>query len=302
MDLLNQLGFDAAVLHKRSSYRAHWFQNRTRLAAARDVVLTDQDVLVVPEIYGGKLSSLAGGPRIVVLNQGAYYTFAGIPLEEAAKLRDFPIEAILTVSEDSLRLLGAVFENTPIHHVRSVIDGLVFHPPAAGEGRRRLAYVTSRRSIERGHVLGALAIRGRLKGWETVAIEALSEQEVAAALRSSAIFLSFSQLDGFGLPPVEAMACGCYVVGFHGQGGQEYFDPAYSHPVPDADVLAFVRAVEDAAVAYDCDPVPLTRAGLEASKTVLERYNEAGLRDDLSAFCQSLGLEPGASAEVPTNP
>jgi glycosyl transferase family 1 len=38
-------------------------------------------------------------------------------------------------------------------------------------------------------------------------------------------FLSLSHKESFGLPPLEAMACGCIVAGFHGDGGREYMIP-----------------------------------------------------------------------------
>lgn len=39
----------------------------------------------------------------------------------------------------------------------------------------------------------------------------------------SRIFLSFSDLEGLGLPPIEAALCGNYVIGYHGGGGREYW-------------------------------------------------------------------------------
>jgi glycosyltransferase involved in cell wall biosynthesis len=38
-------------------------------------------------------------------------------------------------------------------------------------------------------------------------------------------FLSLSHKESFGLPPLEAMACGCRVAGFHSEGGREYMTP-----------------------------------------------------------------------------
>ena len=47
-------------------------------------------------------------------------------------------------------------------------------------------------------------------------------------MRLATIFLTFSNQEGFGLPPVEAMACGCLVVGYHGHGGKEFLKPEWS--------------------------------------------------------------------------
>ena len=293
VDFLNQLGFDASVLHPRGARRAWWFENDTRVASVDDVLLTSNDILVVPELYGANLDYLADQLRLVIFNQGAYHTFSGHRAEDGARFLDNRVEAILTVSEDSRRLLQLVFESTPVHCVRSVIEPSVFHPPTMHSGRRRLAYVTSRRGIERNHLLTALAIRQRLVDWDQIAIEGMTESAVAEALRGSAIFLSFSQLDGFGLPPAEAMACGCYVIGFHGQGGQEYFDPSYCHPIKDTDLHAFICAVEEAAASYDADPELFGQLGLAPSNAVLERYDIDGLKEDLLEFYRRLGVTPG---------
>ena len=55
-----------------------------------------------------------------------------------------------------------------------------------------------------------------------VCIDKVNESKVAEIMSESAIFLSTSIYEGFGLPPIEAMASGCIVVGFHGDGGMEY--------------------------------------------------------------------------------
>jgi glycosyltransferase involved in cell wall biosynthesis len=65
----------------------------------------------------------------------------------------------------------------------------------------------------------------RHRGIPWIAIDNADEAKVANLLGESAIFLATSLYEGFGLPPLEAMACGCVVVGFHGYGGLEYARP-----------------------------------------------------------------------------
>ena len=64
----------------------------------------------------------------------------------------------------------------------------------------------------------------------TASRTARSEAAVADILRESQVFLSFGHPEGFGLPPAEALACGCLVIGYHGGGGREYFGPAGAYP------------------------------------------------------------------------
>jgi len=77
------------------------------------------------------------------------------------------------------------------------------------------------------------------------------------------------------------------VVGYPGLAGREYFDPSYSTPVPEDDILAFARAVEEAIQSYVDDP-SFGKRGLVASEHILAHYNQAGLRDDLLTFFRPL--------------
>jgi glycosyltransferase involved in cell wall biosynthesis len=141
-----------------------------------------------------------------------------------------------------------------------------------------------RRHAEREQLLHIMRSRGILDGWELVPIDGRTEDETAELMRSCAIFLSFSEREGFGLPPAEAMASGCYVVGYTGNGGRDYFDPAYCSPVPECDLLAYAMAVEEAIRRFESDPESLAKTGRLASERILGQYHEAGLKADLTTL------------------
>lgn len=280
VDILNAAGFDAMIIHRKRGYRAAWFSNQTRIVAAGDIVITPRDTVVVPEFYGAAIAGWPAGPAVILFIQGAYYTFDGISVAEARAIMRDRVKAILTVSDDSMRLLRYTFEGVPVRYACSVIEGATFHPPHDPAPRRRIAYPMSRRSQERHQLLSILEFRGRVD-WELVPIAGMSEAQVADALRSCAIFLALNEREGFGLPPAEAMACGCYVIGYHGQGAEEYFDAEYCMPIPESDLLAYAQAIESATAQFDHDSGTLTERGLEASRAVLDRYSIDRLRDDL---------------------
>lgn len=291
VDLLNAAGRDAVVLHGRPGFRVGWFDNDTRVSAAGDVVLGRDDLLVVPEYYGPGLGSLPAGCRKVIFNQNAYSTFARVPLAgtgPGAPYAGVPgIEALLTVSQDNAALLRHAFPQFPVQVARVVVDERVFHP-GDGPAGRRIGYMPRRRAEEQEQLLHILRARGVLDGWELVPIDAMTEAQTAEALRGCAIFLSFSEREGFGLPPAEAMASGAYVVGFTGLAGRDFFDPAHCAPVAEADLLAFAVAVEAALDRYRTDPGALAAAGAAASKHILAQYHEDGLRSDLLGFYDGL--------------
>lgn len=293
VDCLNSMGIPAAVVHATAGFRATWFANETRVLAPAQVTLGPDDVLVIPECYGPGLGRLPEEARVVIFNQGAYHTFDRILFDTTQPGSPYAdikrIAALLTVSDDSAELLRYAFPSIPLHIVRPVVDSALFHP-AGEQPTRRIAYMTHRRTQEREQLLHLLRARGVLDGWDLAPIRGRSERETAQIMRGSAIFLGFSEREGFGLPPAEAMASGCYVIGYTGMGGREFYDPAYCTPVPDGDLLAFAHAVEQACTAYDNDPESSMKAGRTASEHILTRYSAARLSSDLRAFYATLGF------------
>ena len=53
-------------------------------------------------------------------------------------------------------------------------------------------------------------------------VDAAGEEDIATACGSSDIFISTSWWEGFGLPPLEAMACGCAVICSNSGGVNEF--------------------------------------------------------------------------------
>jgi glycosyltransferase involved in cell wall biosynthesis len=274
-------------VHGRDGFSCDWFHHDTPVAGARSVALSRNDVLVVPEWYGPGFAALPVGPRIVVFNQNAYNTFAGLDETDAtgSPYRGVPgLEAVMVVSRDNADYLRFAFPELAVIQVRNAIDPALFYPAERSPGRR-LAVMPRKRPDDARQVLRMLSTRGSLEGWEVVMIDNRSELETADLMRSCAIFLSFSEHEGFGLPPAEAMACGCYVVGFTGLAGREYFNPAFSSPIQEGDLLAFAQAIE---VATSKDPHALAERGRAASAEVLANYSPRGQRDDLLAFFTQL--------------
>ena len=267
VEVLNSAGITAVVVHHRSGFACSWFDHNTPVVGASAVTLTPNDVLVVPEVHGPDLHNLPVGPRVVIFNQGAYITFAGVrSVSPGAPYRSIPgIEAILVVSHDSTDYLRYAFPELRVERVRNAVDGNIFHPSASPPGRRIALMPRHRAAAAYAELMHLLRARGCLDSWEVVNIDGCSERETAEALRSCAIFLSFSEREGFGMPPAEAMACGCYVIGFTGLGGREFFDPAICTPVEEGNILSFAKAVERALLADEAGLRAMRQRALIAS-------------------------------------
>jgi glycosyltransferase involved in cell wall biosynthesis len=283
VDLLNEIGRSAAVMHVKPDFRCGWFENTTRIVPSTEALIRPNDVLVVPEFFGVNLQQLPPLPRKIDFNQRAYSTFEGIPFDATAAGAPYlgvpGLDSILAVSVDNVEFLRFAFPSLQVDLARQIIDPQVFHPGSSMG--RKIGFVTARRTQDRESLLHILRTRGALDGWELVPIEGRSESEVAETLRSCTFFLSFSEGEGFGLPPAEAMACGCYVIGYTGLAGRDFFDPAYCSPIPECDIPAFAQGVETALARFASDPASVTARGLAASEQILARYTVDGLRSDL---------------------
>jgi hypothetical protein len=284
VDVLNAAGVPAAIVHRRPGFACTWFEHSTRIVPAAEVVAGPRDVLAVPEIYGTSILVLPRGVRQVIYNQNAYLTLDALaargPSAAAPYVANPDLGAVAVVSADNAELLRYAFPAAPIRRVRHGLDPALHHPAAAPAGRR-IAYMPRRRPEEAAQVLGLLRMRGALEGWEVVAIEGRSEREVAEILRGSRIFLSFSEREGFGLPPCEALACGCLVVGFDGFAGREFFRPPFALTVADGDVAAFARELEALMRRTEELPEQARAAAEEGARFVHERYSTQVERQDL---------------------
>src|SRR5262249_2171894 len=159
------------------------------------------------------------------------------------------VRGVVVVSEDNKAYLQHLFPRVSIRRMHYAIDPNHFH--ARDSKRRSLAYMPRKRRQETIDVLGILAIRGALRNWDVVAIDGVDEAQAGVMMRSASLFLSFSHREGLPLPPAEAMACGCLVVGFHGHGGRDFGEHALW--VPDGDVIEFAQRVETILNGWDQD-------------------------------------------------
>ena len=178
-----------------------------------------------------------------------------------------------------MRYLRFAFPRLRVLRVRTAIDAALFHP--AAEKKRQIAFMPRRHLEEARQVFNILKFRGSLTGFDIVEIAGLAHEEAARILRESALFFSFSAIEGFGLPPAEAMASGCITIGFHGRGGQEFFRPEFSWPVEFGDIEGYARAAEAVLEQYRRDPAPLLEKAAAAADFIAAHYSTAQEEADI---------------------
>lgn len=293
VDALNCHGFSATILHKKPGFRCSWFANNTRIEtygrAIKAIMRDPHSYLVFPEIYGPEIAEYAPGVKKVIFNQSGFYTFAGYSLDPRdlqSPYLDRDVVATLVVSEHTREYLEYAFPKLRIIRLRNGIDQALFAPPA--HKQPQIAFMTGKNDEDITQVINLLKFRGALTHYTLAPIANRTESQVAAILRKSLIFLSFGTQEGFALPPAEAMACGCIVIGYDGMGGREFMHPPFAYPVPAKDVVTFAKTVEQLIERYADQPAFFAEQARQASAYIHATYALANEEHDIVAFWSDL--------------
>ncbi|MET0273060.1 MAG: glycosyltransferase [Phenylobacterium sp.] len=206
--------------------------------------LAPDDVVVVGEMFGQGLTQLISAPaRKVIHNQNWFYSFQAFL--DMPSVRRWGAQAIIAGSRIGADNLVEMGWDGPIFPVRVFVDPVFAGDPLAPR-TIKIACQTRKRSMDARLIRGVLrSRRPDLDEVPWVEVADVTRPQAAAMMSDCAVFLSLSSREGLGLPPLEAMAGGALVVGYHGVGGLEYataengdwFDDAASH-VEIADRLA----------------------------------------------------------------
>lgn len=247
------------------------------------MVFRSADVVVVPEPWRQPIEHFANLPvRKVIHCQNPYYVFHGFSDMAAAAAMGY--DTFLSCSRftsDMLRRLGCA---ATLHTVRPEVPRMFC---AGRQKKLQIAFMPRKRSLETVHVQGLFrSLHPELKSIPWVPIDGVSRDQCAAILAESAVFASFSHLEGLGLPPLEAMAAGCLVAGFDGGGGSEYARPDNGFWVADGDHEGFAHALAEALHAYG-DQARRASLGKAAADT-LDDYSGAAFRQSLNDAWQAI--------------
>jgi hypothetical protein len=81
------------------------------------------------------------------------------------------------------------------------------------------------------------------KGWKILPLHNISEKKLIESLSISKIFLSFSNFEGLGIPPIEAALSGNKVIGYVGGGGSEYWKKPIFTKVENGEIEDFAKKI-----------------------------------------------------------
>lgn len=235
-ECLSSLGRKTCIIQDDASFHPSWFSSSVDTISVADFsnvrdLNASSDIVILPETYMNVFSTYAPGLSKIVFNQNCSYTF-GIPPN-----RTFPspvdifhlyrhpdLLSVLCVSRyDQEFLLGGLcLDPSNVNLLVNPVETDLFC--LAGKKFKHVAFMPRKNSFDARIVSSLLSAQPWWQGWKFVPIANMSQAEVSLVLQQSLVFLSFGHPEGFGLPAAEALACGCYLIGYNGLGGRELFE------------------------------------------------------------------------------
>lgn len=297
---LRRLGTDAAVVTVQKNFLPTWFEQPAgdSLTAHGEQLSPDDTLLFVPETCVSSslepwgVSDLQQYPYVVV-NQNAYYSlgeFVEASPEAVARFYRSPgCLHVLCVSEDSRVFLRQAL-GLPAERISRVVYSLAPLPPLPAQCRTsarrpQILWMPRKNSLHGQAVARLLQLNAppARHQWQLSPLDGLSRDQVLRALGESRIFLSFGHPEGFGLPVAEAMAMGCWVIGYSGLGGDELFGLGGSTPVRYGDWAGFHRAVADVITTFEQEPAATDQILRRQALACRQRYSDVEYRDSVAA-------------------
>jgi hypothetical protein len=284
---LRSHGFDAFVVHTTPGFRYPFGRPDVPVIDGSSSVRGSKtDVLVVPEDHSAIIRKCREVTcRKVLFCQNHYFIFQGLAPGET--WGEFGFSGYICVSTPIQRALKRWF-GVDASVVRPGLDDAWF-----ADGFKPLAPPVTLACMPRKGPANLELVRGLLaavghadgKDFAWLEIEGLPRDQVAARLRAAHIYVSTGMYEGLGLPPLEAMAAGCLVVGFAGGGGLDYATADNGVWVPDDDPWALAEALEHTLASLN-DPAAAAAldAKRRAGRATAMSYTRERFERELLAF------------------
>lgn len=230
---------------------SHWLNHNT-LIKINPYFNINHDLIILPECwalsYG--LELINTGINYAIFVQNGYYIFDEVmpgDNQELKKLEEIYQKSafILVISNDTEKCIKEAFKisDKKIKHIRPSVNTTLFNYQNTLK-ENIITYMPRKLRQHSDYIVNLLTLKLK-NNWKIIPIDNLSETEVASLLRASKIFLSFSDREGFSLPPLEAAICGNRVIGYTGQGAKSYWDCSLFKEIEPGNLIDFFRSIEE---------------------------------------------------------
>lgn len=287
-ELLNSLGIKSSVYHpEKSNFSCSWFDHSAVIRSNRPF-RKGSDLVVIPEIWAVQYAEhyfRNNIPYAIFVQNG--YILGSVTERDISRQKQAYMNAsvVLTISDDTTEAVLLAYPALDRSKICRVLPHLEdrFSP---GHKTKTIAYMP-RKMREHANKVCFYLRQYLPAGWKLVPIERLPESAVVKILAQASIFLSFSDQEGFGLPPLEAALSGALVVGYTGQGGNEYFSEPNFLAVEQGNFRQYVLKILESVKKIDSDFLN-SAPFVDGVNKLKSKYSDTCERDSLARFVSKI--------------
>ena len=221
VEILRQSGFTSFILHFKKGFKVNWFKSDVPVLYLDDnPPLSPNDIIVFPEGFSNIIKKFQNLPfKKVVIALSHNYIFQNIPSGE--NWSNYGVDAVITPSKTIKEFICWSMGIKNIFIIGTSIDHELFNY----DNKVKILKVSYISRKDTCTSLIEKIIKSKdpyFKNIKFEKIENLTLDNYASVLKNSHIFITTSPHEGINRSVLEAMACGCICLGFHGIGAKDY--------------------------------------------------------------------------------
>ncbi len=218
--MLRELGYEAYPLIM-GKYVGNFFGYELELKYIKDVGydLNKGDVVVGTEFFPYQALNFHGGKKILFMQNWINIDKRLEPKDLTKSYNDLGYDKVITCGQFCSEMVEAKM-SMEAATITNGIDQEKFVPKSELRIPRRVLAMSRKNIEDLNEIVGIL--KSKDVEFELFIADGLSQDELIKEYQKADVFLVTGYPEGLPLPPIEAMNCGCAIVGFTGGGANEY--------------------------------------------------------------------------------
>ena len=234
-------GWQLNELEAVKKFNYKWFDHKikTRSELSFD---KKKDFLILPEIFAHLAEDMCikNDINYAIFAQNGYVILS-TNNERKLSLAYKKAKFIISYSDDITNCIKLKFPNikTKIIKISYALDLKNFKI----NNKKNVITYMSRKLPQHSYLVTNYLKSHLPKNWLIRDLNNLNEKKTYDNLRESKIFLSFCNMEGLPLPPAEAALAGNFVIGYTGEGGNEYWKKPLFTKINSGEIKKFVKEI-----------------------------------------------------------
>ena len=233
-------GWKFNELKVKKNYKFKWFPQKVK---TKNNLVFDKkkDFVILPEIFAHFADDFLIKKKIpyAIFVQNGYAIFSSSDYKKINKSYK-KAKFILSYSKDINDCILTAFpfcKNKILKLVPSIESTKLY----TNKKKQNLITYMPRKLKKHSELVLLFLKKSLPKSWKVKQIENLNEKSVFQYLKKSKIFLSFSELEGLGMPPIEAALAGNKIIGYTGEAGKEYWKEPVFTEIKNGEIKNFLK-------------------------------------------------------------